>query len=57
MLEKDGSLKVTENFKVEGLEDVYAIGDIARFHYPVTDETLRIEHWVNNYKFIVFRHL
>lgn len=25
-LERDGSIKVTENFKVEGLEDVYAIG-------------------------------
>jgi len=26
-LERDGSLKVTENFKVEGLEDVYAVGE------------------------------
>jgi len=44
-LERDGSLKVTEDFKVEGLEDVYAIGDIARFPYFATNETLRIEHW------------
>ncbi|GES79469.1 AIF-like mitochondrial oxidoreductase [Rhizophagus clarus] len=44
-LERDGSIKVTEDFKVEGLEDVYAIGDIARFHYFETSETLRIEHW------------
>ncbi|RIA86180.1 hypothetical protein C1645_714583 [Glomus cerebriforme] len=44
-LERDGSLKVTEDFKVEGLEDVYAVGDIARFHYFGTNETLRIEHW------------
>ncbi|CAG8569057.1 15640_t:CDS:2, partial [Racocetra fulgida] len=28
-LEKDGSLKVDENFKVEGLDDVFAIGKIA----------------------------
>jgi len=44
-LERDGSIKVNENFKVEGLEDVYAIGDIARFPYFGTNETLRIEHW------------
>jgi NADPH-dependent 2,4-dienoyl-CoA reductase/sulfur reductase-like enzyme len=44
-LERDGSLKVTETFKVEGLDDVYAIGDIAKFPYFVTNETLRIEHW------------
>jgi len=44
-LEKDGSIKVNENFKVEGLENVYAIGDIARFPYFETNETLRIEHW------------
>ncbi|CAB5376388.1 unnamed protein product [Rhizophagus irregularis] len=44
-LERDGSINVTENFKVEGLENVYAIGDIARFPYFGTNETLRIEHW------------
>uniref|UniRef100_A0A1D1ZKH5 Putative flavoprotein C26F1.14C n=1 Tax=Anthurium amnicola TaxID=1678845 RepID=A0A1D1ZKH5_9ARAE len=44
-LERDGSLKVTENFKVEGLEDVYAVGDIARFNYFGTNEYVRIEHW------------
>ncbi|CAG8473690.1 1080_t:CDS:10 [Acaulospora morrowiae] len=44
-LEKDGSIKVDENFKVVGLKDVYAIGDIARFPYHITGESLRIEHW------------
>lgn len=47
-LQKDGSLKTNENFAVEGLKDVYAIGDIATYPYhgPGGDGTLtRIEHW------------
>lgn len=47
-LEKDGSLRVDENFKVEGLEDVFAIGDIATYPYhgPGGNGTpTRIEHW------------
>ncbi len=47
-LEKDGSLRVDENFQVEGLEDVFAIGDIATYPYhgPGGDGTpTRIEHW------------
>lgn len=49
-LEKDGSLKVDENFAVVGLKDVYAIGDIATFPYhgPGGNGTpVRIEHWVS----------
>jgi NADPH-dependent 2,4-dienoyl-CoA reductase/sulfur reductase-like enzyme/nitrite reductase/ring-hydroxylating ferredoxin subunit len=47
-LEKDGSLKVDENFLVSGLKDVYAIGDIATYPYhgPGGDgNPTRIEHW------------
>jgi NADPH-dependent 2,4-dienoyl-CoA reductase/sulfur reductase-like enzyme len=29
------------------LPDVYAAGDVARFHNPVFDEVMRIEHWSN----------
>lgn len=47
-LEKDGSLKTDESFAVEGLKDVYAIGDIATYPYhgPGGDgKAVRIEHW------------
>ncbi|CAG8636595.1 12905_t:CDS:10, partial [Ambispora leptoticha] len=44
-LERDGSLRVNEYFKVEGLDNIYAIGDIARYPYHLTNEILRIEHW------------
>ncbi|MCJ1388535.1 hypothetical protein MMC18_001382 [Xylographa bjoerkii] len=44
----DGSLKCNELFEVEGLEDVYAIGDISTYPYhgPGGNGSLtRIEHW------------
>lgn len=47
-LEKDGSLQVSAKFAVQGLENVYAIGDIATFPYhgPGGDgRPTRIEHW------------
>lgn len=47
-LEKDGSLRTNESFAVDGLKDVYAIGDIATYPYhgPGGNGTLtRIEHW------------
>ena len=47
-LEKDGSLKCNESFEVEGVKDVYAIGDIATYPYhgPGGNGCLtRIEHW------------
>lgn len=47
-LEKDGSLRVDENFQVVGLEDVFAIGDIATYPYHGpggNGSPTRIEHW------------
>ncbi|KAK5945686.1 Apoptosis-inducing factor 1 [Knufia obscura] len=47
-LEKDGSLSVDENFAVKGLQDVYAIGDIATYPYHGpggNGKPVRIEHW------------
>ena len=47
-LEKDGSLKTDESFAVEGLKDVYAIGDIATYPYHGPGGNgahTRIEHW------------
>ncbi|RMZ67451.1 hypothetical protein GMOD_00001374 [Pyrenophora seminiperda CCB06] len=47
-LEKDGSLRTDESFAVNGLKDVYAIGDIATYPYhgPGGDGSpVRIEHW------------
>lgn len=47
-LEKDGSLKTNESFEVEGLKDVYAIGDIATYPYHGpggNGKPVRIEHW------------
>ena len=47
-LEKDGSLKTNEAFEVQGLKDVFAIGDIATYPYhgPGGNGTpVRIEHW------------
>ncbi|KAJ7352440.1 hypothetical protein DFH08DRAFT_858938 [Mycena albidolilacea] len=44
-LEKDGGVKVDENLKVPGYNDVYAVGDIAHYPQSETGEILRIEHW------------
>ena len=47
-LEKDGSLATDEVFAVKGLDDVYAIGDIATYPYhgPGGEgSNTRIEHW------------
>ena len=47
-LEKDGSLKVGRDLAVDGLSDVWAIGDIATFPYdgPTGNgKPTRIEHW------------
>lgn len=47
-LEKDGSLKTNEAFEVQGLKDVFAIGDIATYPYHGpggNGKPVRIEHW------------
>ena len=46
-LNPDGSLDVDEQFRVVGVEGVWATGDIARFPYPrgAGGERVRIEHW------------
>ena len=44
-LRKDGGVLVDECLRVRGLEDVFAIGDIAVYpQHPLGEET-RIEHW------------
>jgi len=44
-LEKDGGVAVDEYLRVKGLENVYAIGDIAHFPQVQSGELKRIEHW------------
>lgn len=47
-MEKDGSLKTNESFEVQGLTDVFAIGDIATYPYHGpggNGSPIRIEHW------------
>lgn len=44
----DGSVRVNEAFEVEGLKNVYAIGDIATYPYHGpggNGSPIRIEHW------------
>lgn len=53
-LEKDGSLKTNEHFVVDGLKDVYAIGDIATYPYHGPGGNgayTRIEHVSALYQF------
>ena len=44
--EVDNGIVVDEQFRTT-LEDVYAIGDVARFPEPVAGRMRRIEHWSN----------
>ena len=45
MLRKDGGVLVDEYLKVRGLEDVFAIGDIAVYPLLPDGGETRIEHW------------
>jgi NADPH-dependent 2,4-dienoyl-CoA reductase/sulfur reductase-like enzyme len=44
-LEKDGGIKVDQYLKVQGQDNVYAVGDIAWYPQQQTGESRRIEHW------------
>ena len=47
-LEKDGSIATDDTFAVNGLKDVYAVGDIATYPYHGpggNGKPVRIEHW------------
>jgi NADPH-dependent 2,4-dienoyl-CoA reductase/sulfur reductase-like enzyme len=44
-LRKDGGVLVDECLRVRGLEDVFAIGDIAVYPQNPLGEETRIEHW------------
>jgi NADPH-dependent 2,4-dienoyl-CoA reductase/sulfur reductase-like enzyme len=47
-LEKDGSIRVDEKFQIPGVDDAFAIGDIATFPYhgpSGNGKPVRIEHW------------
>jgi NAD(P)H-nitrite reductase large subunit len=59
-LEKDGSIQTDEFFKVKGMEDVYALGDIATYPYhgPGGDGAMtRIEHWSKPSSFLFLAFL
>jgi apoptosis-inducing factor 3 len=44
-IQKDGGVLVDEYLKVRGLEDVFAIGDIAVYPDKLRGGEIRIEHW------------
>jgi apoptosis-inducing factor 3 len=44
-VDKDQGVSVTGSMQVPGQEDIYAIGDIARYPYHLTGEKVRVEHW------------
>lgn len=45
VLQKDGGVLVDEHLRVRGLDDVYAIGDIAVYPLIPQGGEARIEHW------------
>ncbi|KAI8920504.1 hypothetical protein BC831DRAFT_479339 [Entophlyctis helioformis] len=44
-LDRDGGITVNGDMTVPDVDDVYAVGDIARYPYHITDENVRVEHW------------
>jgi len=45
VIQKDGGIAVDEYLQVRGLEDVFAIGDVAFYPQLPTKESRRVEHW------------
>lgn len=45
VVDKTGAVTVDELLRVKGVENVFAIGDIALYPQPGTGELRRIEHW------------
>ncbi|KAI0648919.1 hypothetical protein C8Q79DRAFT_903656 [Trametes meyenii] len=45
VVDRTGAVQVDEYLRVKGLENVYAVGDIALYPQPGTSESRRIEHW------------
>jgi NADPH-dependent 2,4-dienoyl-CoA reductase/sulfur reductase-like enzyme len=43
----DGGVMCDEYLRTRGAQDVFAIGDVARFPHPGTRRTARSEHWTN----------
>ncbi|KAJ3415473.1 hypothetical protein HDV05_004915 [Chytridiales sp. JEL 0842] len=44
-LDRDQGITVDATMQVPNVEGVFAIGDIARYPYHLTGESVRIEHW------------
>ncbi|OJT01779.1 Apoptosis-inducing factor 1 [Trametes pubescens] len=45
VVDRTGAVSVDEFLRVKGLDNVFAIGDIALYPQPGTGEARRIEHW------------
>jgi apoptosis-inducing factor 3 len=55
-IQRDGGIAVDEYLKVQGLEDVYAVGDIAFYPQLFNGENRRVEHWnVGGISCVAFR--
>ena len=43
----DNGVVCDEFLSVKGTEQIYAVGDVARWHHPVYKRSIRVEHWTN----------
>lgn len=44
-LDRDGGITVADGMAIPNVANVYAVGDLARYRYHLTDEMVRVEHW------------